>query len=231
MLTKKQKPILDFIESYIKENDYSPSLEEVARRFNLAISTVHGHIGGLKERGYLKKIENQPRSIELSQNKNFDLIKIPLLGTIAAGQPIEAIEIPEETINIPKNDLGKFGKFYALRVQGDSMIEEGIFDGDKVILREQKTADDGQTVVAIIDDNQATLKKIYREKNRFRLQPANQSLLPFYRTEVEIRGVVVKIIRNLEANAQNTLANRKRIFLERIKSINPNSQNKHKRDV
>lgn len=231
MLTKKQKPILTFIENYIRENDYSPSLEEVAGHFDLAISTVHEHIEGLKEEGYLEKIENQPRSIQLLQDNKLELVEVPLLGTIAAGQPIETIEIPEETITIPKNDIGKFGNFYALRVQGDSMINDGIFDGDIVVLREQKNAEDGQTVVAIIDDNQATLKKIYREKNRFRLQPANQNILPFYRKEVEIRGIVVKVIRNLEINRQNTLENRKKIFLDRIRSSNPNSSNVYKRVV
>jgi len=231
MLTPKQKPILNFIENYIKKNNYSPSLEEMAENFDLAISTVHEHIDGLKEGGYLKKIENHPRSIELSQDNKGELIKISLLGTIAAGMPIEAIEIPDETISVPKNDLYKNGKYYALRVQGDSMIDEGIFDGDIVVLREQKIADDGQTVVAIIDDNQATLKKIYREKNRFRLEPRNPNMLPFFRKDVEIRGIVIKIIRNLEASAENTLVNRKKIFLERIRSKNPDSSNEYKRVV
>ena len=120
------------------------------------------------------------------------------MGTIAAGQPIEAVEIFEETIAIPKNEIDTSFKHYALRVQGTSMIDEGIFDGDIVIIREQNTADNGQTVVAIIDDNEATLKKIYKEKNRFRLQPANQTLLPIFRNEVQVRGIVEKIIRNLD---------------------------------
>jgi DNA adenine methylase len=231
MLTKKQKPIFNFIETYIKDNDYSPTLEEVAEHFDLAVSTVHEHIEGLKENGYLEKVLNQPRSIILAQNKKNEFVTVPLVGKIAAGQPIEAIEIPGETITIPKNDLGKVGNFYALKVEGSSMIDDGIFDGDIVVLREQKNADDGQTVVAIIDDNQATLKKIFKEKNRFKLQPANQNLLPFYRKEVEIRGIVVKVIRNLEANEQNTLANRKKVFLEKIRSKSLTSSNEYKRVV
>ncbi len=148
-------------------------------------------------KGYLNKLDNQPRTIQISENKkSTELVEIPLLGTIAAGQPIEVIENPE-TITIPKIQLSKYGEYYALRVQGNSMIDDGIFDGDMVIVKKQKTADNGQTVVAIIDENEATLKKIYKEKNKIRLQPANQTLKPFYRKNIEIRGIVEKIIRNL----------------------------------
>jgi len=197
MLTKKQKNILDFIKTYTKKNDYSPTLEEIAKHFKLSsIATVHQHINTLKQKGYLNKREHQTRSIELTRNRNINFVKIPLIGTITAGQPIEAIETREDTISLPKNEISKSYKHYALKVQGNSMIDEGIFDGDVVVIREQKVADNGQTVVAIIDDNQATLKKLYREKGKFRLQPANQTLMPLFRKEVEVRGVVVKIIRN-----------------------------------
>lgn len=233
MLTKRQKEILSFIEKYIKENDYSPSFQEIAKRFKLSsVGTIHKHLKNLKERGYLEKIKNQPRSIKLKDRRErlSDLIKIPLLGTIAAGQPIEAIEIPNEFITIPKREVNSNEKYYALRVKGDSMIEDGIFNGDVVVIKEQKTADDGQTVIAIIDDNEATLKRIYKEKNRIRLQPANQSLLPIYRKEVEIRGIVIKIIRIIENSFEdNTLAYKKKIFLDSARSSNPNSQNKYKR--
>ena len=206
MLTPKQKQILDYIKKYIKEKGYAPSLEDIRRRFKLfSRSTVHQHIEALRIKGYLNKIENQPRSIELNEKqRRSDLVAIPLLGTIAAGEPIEAIEIPDETITTSKEQIGDPSKHYALRVDGDSMIEEGIFDGDIVIVREEKTAENGQTVVAIIDNNEATLKKIYREKNQFRLQPANPTLFPIYRKEVEIRGIVVKIIRNLESQIKET---------------------------
>ena len=231
MLTRRQKQILDYITKYLKQNDYAPSLEETRRHFRLSsIATIHQHIQTLKEKGYLKKIENQPRSIELNKKiKSPDLVSIPLLGTIAAGEPIEAIE-EKETIEVPKSQLFKSGRHFALRVRGDSMIEDGIFDGDIVVIRKQQAADDGQTVVAIIDDNEATLKKIYREKTRIKLQPANQSMLPIYRKEVEVRGVVVKIVRNLESGIKdNTFAYKKKIFLDRIRSSNPKSQNKYKR--
>ncbi len=200
-ITKRQKQVFDFIKRYIAERGYSPTLEEMKKGLKLsAVSTVYQHINVLIDKGYIKKFDNMARAIEINDTnkKNQSLIKIPLVGTIAAGEPIEAIETPEKLITLSREELPSHGKHYALRVNGNSMIDDGIFDGDIVVIREQQTADNGQTVVAIIDDNQATLKRIYREKNRFRLQPANQTLLPFYRTEVEVRGVVVKIIRELE---------------------------------
>ncbi len=177
MLTPHQKQILDFVTHYNKRYGVSPALEEIKRHFRLkSVSGIHQHIETLKNKGYLNKAENQPRGIEITMRE--EMIKILIAGTIAAGQPIEAIEIPDETIAISKKEIIPSEKHYALRVQGDSMINEGIFDGDVVVIRKQTTADDGQTVVAIIDDNEATLKKIYREKGRFRLQPANQTILP-----------------------------------------------------
>ena len=196
MLTKRQKQILDYVTKYIKENDYAPSLEEIRRHFRLSsIATVHQHIETLREKGYLKKIENQPRSIKLNEKtKKSDLVKIPLLGIIAAGEPIEAIE-DKETIKVPKSQLSKSGEHFALRVGGDSMIDEGIFNGDIVVIRRQPVAENGETVVALINDNEVTLKKIYREKNRFRLQPANPNLKPIFTKELIIQGKVVSVIR------------------------------------
>jgi len=236
MLTKKRKQILDYIENFIKKRRYSPSLEEIRKHFRLASrSTAHYYIELLKKKGYINKLDYQARAIELLKEKEIaKLVEIPIIGIIAAGQPIEAIDNPVETISVNKSEVGKFGKLYALRVQGNSMIDDGIFDGDIVIIRKQDTADDGQTIVAIIDDNQATLKKIYREKEWIKLQPANQAILPIYRKEVEVRGVVVKLLRNLENGVQNnnnTFSYRKKAFLDRIKSSNPDSQNKYKRVV
>jgi len=229
MITKRQQQILDFITNYQKRKGYAPSLDEIRKKFKLAsVSTVHFHISKLRDTGYLEKEKNKPRAIDAI--KRDEMVKIPIVGTIAAGQPIEAIEIPDSTIAISKKEISANQKHYALRVKGDSMIDDGIFDGDVVIIRKQETAEDDQTVVAIIDDNEATLKKIYREKSRIKLQPANQTMPPFYQKDVEIRGVVVKIIRNLENGIKdNTLAYKKKIFLDRIRSKNPNSQNKYKR--
>ena len=198
MLTKKQVQVFDFIKTYRSKNDYAPSLEEIRRKFKLAsVSTSHYYISKLQNAGFLNKEHNQPRAVSTVEAKQ--TVEIPILGAIAAGQPIEAIEIPDETITITRDEIGKQGKHYALRVQGSSMIDEGIFDGDIVVIRKQEVAENGQTVVAVIDDNQATLKKLYRENGKFRLQPANPTLFPIYRDEVEVRGVVVKIIRNLES--------------------------------
>lgn len=199
-LTKRQKQILDFIKAYIEKKGLSPTFEEIRKHFKLsALSTVHQHIETLAEKGFLEKNGSSARGLELKEKrsaKNF--VEIPLAGTIAAGQPIEAVEVQNETIAVSQLDVRKDGNYYALRVQGDSMIDEGIFNGDIVVIKQQSVAENGQTVVAIIDDNEATLKKIYRENNRFRLQPANQTMLPIYRKEVEVRGVVIKIIRNIE---------------------------------
>ena|ERR1700733_3092931 len=198
MLTKKQKPVLDYINKYSKENGYAPTLEEIRKKFKLAsVSTAHFYVEKLKEGGYLDKIGNKHRAIRVQ--KDISSIKIPLLGTIAAGQPIEALETSSETVSVARSELNGRDKHYALRVQGNSMIDEGIFDGDVVVIRKQETAENGQTVVAVIDDNETTLKKMYREHGRFRLQPANPTLFPIYRNDVEVRGVVVKIIRNLES--------------------------------
>jgi DNA (cytosine-5)-methyltransferase 1 len=203
-LTKRQHQIYEYIKSYIEKKGYSPTYEEIKKKFNLsAFSTVHQHIQTLSEKSFLSKTNNSSRGIALKISEEGS-IEIPLLGNITAGKPIEAIEIYEETVSIPRKGIKKTKDYYALRVSGDSMIEDGIFDGDIVVVKKQSVAENGQTVVAIIDDNEATLKKIYREKNRFRLQPANQKILPLYRKEIEIRGVVVKIIRNLEEEKLTT---------------------------
>jgi len=198
LITPKQKKVLDFITYFFQKKGYAPSLEEIKSHLKLkAISTIHEHIETLKNKGYLKKEENQPRGV-IPIEKHLNTIEIPLIGTITAGEPIEALQIPDETITITQGLLGNPINYYSLRVRGNSMVDEGIFDGDIVIIRKQQTADNGQTVVAIIDENQATLKKLYREKNRIRLQPSNPSLFPIYRDEVEIRGVIVEIIRKLD---------------------------------
>jgi len=208
MITKKQKKVLDFIKSYKTAKGYAPSLDEISKKFKLAsVSTAHYYLKKLQEAGQLNKEFNQPRAISTVDKKR--TIEIPIVGTIAAGLPIEAIEMPDETVTITKDEISKQGKHYALRAQGNSMIDEGIFDGDIVVIRKQEVADNGQTVVAIIDDNQATLKKLYREKGKFRLQPANPTLFPIYRDEVEVRGVVVKIIRNLESQTDKDQSDEK----------------------
>ena len=197
MITKRQKEALNFIELYRKKEGYAPSLEDVKKHLKLSsVSTAYYHIKKLEGLGLLRKGDNQPRS--LTPTKEREMISVPIVGTIAAGQPIEAIEFSDGAVLLDRKSCNLNDIFYALRVTGNSMVEEGIFDKDIVVIKKQSSAENGQTVVAIIDDNQATLKKLYRLENRFKLVPANQNMLPFYRKEVEVRGVVVNIIRNLE---------------------------------
>jgi len=201
-LTKRQKEIYEYVLSFSKNNGATPTLEEIKTHFNLrAVSGIHQHIESLKNKGLLSDHRGGTHGYELVTG-SIDTVEIPIVGSITAGQPIEAIEIPDGAVTLSRNDLPLRGKMYALKVIGNSMIEEGIFDGDVVVLKHQTTAEDGQTVVAIIDSNSATLKKIYRESGRFRLQPANPTLFPIFRAEVEIRGVVVKVIRNYNAAPQ-----------------------------
>lgn len=196
-LTKRQQEIFEYISSYIDKNNYSPTYEEIKDNFGLsALSTVHEHITELVNKGYLSRDEKSPRGIAVIPKKK-QYMEIPLLGIIRAGKPIEAIETVNEFIRIVREPFLK-GNLYALKVEGDSMIEEGIFDNDIVITKKQSVADNGDMVVAIIDENEATLKKFYVEKDKIKLQPANPKYEPIYRKDVEIRGVVVKIIRNFK---------------------------------
>jgi len=199
MLTKRQKQILGFIQTYTKRKRISPTLEEIRRHFRLrSISTVHQHIKTLEEKGILQTAKNQRRSIEL--NKSEPMIQIPLLGMIAAGQPIEAIQ-DKETIIVPQSKLPRSGEFYALRVMGNSMIDENIKDGDIVLVKQQGVAENGQKVVALIDNYEATLKKFYKERGFIRLQPANKTIEPIIikkDREIAIQGIVIDIIKNEE---------------------------------
>jgi len=197
-ITKRQKEILDYIKEFISENGYSPTLEEIKGMLKLsAVSTVHQHINALIDKGYIKKADNLARAIEINDETraSHEFIEIPLAGTIAAGEPIEAIEIPE-TISVPKYLLLGNGKHFGLKVRGDSMQGSSIFDSDTVIVRQQPMVENGEIGVAIINGNEATLKKIYIEKNGFRLQPTNKEYKPLFVTDLQIRGKVTGLIRN-----------------------------------
>ena len=196
MLTKRQKQILDFLKIYSRQNGYPPSLKEIAKHFRLkSVATTHEHLQNLQKKGYLKREENQPRSAIIYNNRSNNPIEIPLMGIIPAGGPIEAIRNPEP-IEVPRSMLSKGVNHYALRVSGKSMIEEGISDGDIVIVREQATVENGEKAVAYLPDKDAvTLKKIYREKNRIKLVPANKTMKPFYEKNVEVQGKVVGVLR------------------------------------
>lgn len=199
MLTKRQKQVLDFIKKYKDKKDYAPSLEEIKKHLKLSsVSTIHHHIKALEDLGYLRREENQPRGIDVYKKER--MVSISLLGTIAAGQPILAVE-EKETIAIPKSSLPKSGNFYALKVAGNSMIDENINNGDIVVIRSQPTANDGEKVIAlIVDSNEVTLKKIFRMKDKIRLQPANPKISSIYidANNLKIQGKVITVIKTLE---------------------------------
>ncbi len=200
MITKRQKEVLDFIKSYSKKKGYAPSLEEIRKHFKLSsVSTIHFHVSKLKKVGYLDQQKNRARSISVPEKEHW--IKIPLLGVIAAGEPIEAIQ-NSESISVPKTKLPKSGEVYALRVNGNSMIDENIRDGDVILVKQQEVAENGERVVALIDNYETTLKKIYREKNQIKLQPANNAYEPIIirkDRDIKIQGVVIDVIQNEEA--------------------------------
>lgn len=203
-LTKRQKQIYDYTKSYINKRGLSPTLEEIKKHFRLSsLSTIHEHIGVLVDKGFIVKDDNSARSISLVE-KAAKFVKIPLLGTIAAGQPIEAIQ-DKETIAVPQNKLPRSGEFYALRVVGDSMVDENINDGDVVLVKHQETADNGQKVVALIDNQEATLKKFYKERGQIRLQPANKNMEPLiFRNgrDIAIQGIVLDVIRTEDTGTE-----------------------------
>lgn len=196
MITKRQKQVLDFIKSFRDKKGYAPSLEEIKRHLHLAsVSTAHYHVKSLEELGYLKKQENLPRSIDVFEIQ--PMVQIPILGRISAGQPIDAIQ-DKEIIAVPKSKIPSSSEVYALRVVGNSMVDENINDGDVVLVRQQATAENGQKVVALIDNHEATLKKFYKERGRIRLQPANKTMEPLmFRNgrDVSIQGIVLDVIR------------------------------------
>jgi repressor LexA len=198
-LTRRQKQILDHIEAYIGTHGYAPSFEEIADAFGYSsLATVHEHLSNLERKGYIRKAYNESRSIEVVQGDALPgAVELPLLGEVAAGLPIEAVE-QRETVLVPPDLLRKKGENYVLRVVGDSMIEEQIRDGDYIIVNSRPTADNGEMVVALIGGEAATVKKLYREPDgRIRLQPANAAMAPMFHDpdDVQVQGVVVGVIR------------------------------------
>lgn len=198
-LTRRQKEILDHVGSYIEEHGYAPSFEEIASHFGYSsLATVHEHLSNLERKGYIRKSYNESRSIEMVRaDARASAVELPLLGEVAAGHPIEAIE-DRETVLVPPDLLRRRGENYVLRVTGDSMIEEQIRDGDYIIVNSRPVAEEGEMVVALVDGENATVKTFHREPgNRIRLQPANQALEPmvFDAHRVQVQGIVVGVIR------------------------------------
>jgi len=198
-LYKRQKQILDFIKQYIEKYGYAPTLAEIAESINVSsLATVHEHLQALALKGVIKKFEGAVRGIEVLDRQISSALKgieLPVLGFIAAGQPIMPYTDPNTTVNIPSHMLSGKKRSYVLQVKGDSMIEDGILDGDYVIIEEQSTADNGDIIVALLDNGLATLKRFFRESARIRLEPANASMEPIYVTNIQIQGKCVGVIR------------------------------------
>ena len=197
-LTKRQKEILDHVRAFIEDHGYAPSFEEIADHFQYSsLATVHEHLSNLERKGYIRKAYNESRSIELVERRPaLPSIELPLLGTVAAGLPIEAVS-DTQSLAVP-SDMVRRGENYVLRVQGDSMIDEQIRDGDYIVVNSRDVAENGQMVVALVGGDAATVKKLYREPGgRVRLQPANRAMAPIVEdaANVAVQGIVVGVIR------------------------------------
>lgn len=189
-LTPKQKNILDFIESFILEREYAPSLDEIAKKFHKTVPTIYQYVETLKNKGYLKKEDNVSRGIHLKEKQRV----VFLLGYIAAGEPIEPLENPEP-FNVPASMIKSQGSYYALKVKGDSMIDMGILDKDIVLIKHQLNAQNGDVIVAITEKG-ATLKVFRKRNGKIYLEPKNKKLKNIYPKKLEIRGKFVGLIRN-----------------------------------
>ena len=198
-LTRRQREVYDYICEFVEENGYSPSLEEIGAHFDLAsVATVHKHIQHLVSKGLLRKAWSRSRSLEPVREEASDLPEVPLLGTVAAGLPIEAIEDQNEHIRVPAHLMGRPQDTFALKVRGDSMIEDQICDGDVVVVESRSEARNGETVVALVGGDEATLKRFYRAGAMVKLVPANATMQPIEvpAADVQIRGVVRGLIRS-----------------------------------
>ncbi len=196
-LTRRQREILDYLKEFIDERGYAPSLEEIGSRFGLSsLATVHKHLMNLQEKGFIRRTWNRSRSVELVQTRaGGRAVDLPLLGHVAAGEPIEAV-VDAETVTVPEDLVGA-RETYALRVRGNSMIDEQIRDGDLVVVEDRQVAQNGEMVVALLRRSEVTLKTFFREKGRIRLQPANETHAPIIENpeDVSVQGVVIGVMR------------------------------------
>jgi repressor LexA len=193
-LTPKQFQIVRFLQDYWVEHEYAPTMQEIADHLGVSRPTVFEHIEALEKKKVLSREPTLARGVTLAPEYSPEAGHLPLVGRIAAGRPIEAIE-DTELLDLESLFRGRPGETFALQVRGDSMIDEQIRDGDYVIVEKRATARDGETVVAILPDGDATLKKFYKEKGRIRLQPANPTMQPIYAPNVTIQGVVIGVLR------------------------------------
>ena len=202
-LTKRQEDALKFIKTYIVSHGYPPTVREIAEAIGVSSpATVQAHLDSLANKGYIKKGNNRNRTIELMVKneyleQNLEVVDVPLLGKITAGNPIEAIQNPDEYFSLPAYLIPKNKEVFTLHVSGDSMINAGILDGDIVIVERQSTARNGEIVVAMTEDNEVTLKTFYKEKDHIRLQPENDTMDPFIFDNVFILGKAIGLYRKI----------------------------------
>ena len=202
-LTKRQKETLTYIKKYIAMHGYPPAIREICAGIGLSSpATVFVHIKNLETLGYLRSTNNKFRTIELLVENEYlekddDIIKVPLLGKITAGNPITAIEQPDEFFSIPANLISQNKEVFTLHVSGESMINRGIYDNDYVIVKRESSAKNGDIVVAMTEDNEVTLKTFYKEKDHIRLQPENDSMAPLIFQNITILGIAIGLYRKL----------------------------------
>jgi repressor LexA len=199
--SSKQLQILQYIYDTVQKRGFPPTVREICHEVNLSsTSTVHGHLARLQQKGLLIKDATKPRALEITEaGKNALGIKpteIPIVGVVTAGQPILAVEDIEDYFPLPPDLANDAGELFMLKVHGESMINAGILNGDNVIVRKQSSANNGEIVVAMTDENEATVKRFYKEKSHYRLQPENNSMLPIILSNVHILGKVVGLYRN-----------------------------------
>ncbi|MBP7859472.1 transcriptional repressor LexA [Patescibacteria group bacterium] len=196
---KRQKELIDYLNQYIQKFGFSPTLTEIASSMGLrSLATVHEHLQTLEKKGVIRRFEGHVRGIELCDafiQGAIEAVSLPVVGRIAAGRPIDAIQETSQTISVSADMVSSNKRNFVLKVVGDSMIEEGINSGDYVVIEQRDSAQEGEIVVALIDNEFATLKKFYREGNRIKLMPANSKMAPIYVDNCIIQGVVKGLIR------------------------------------
>ncbi|MBQ3853584.1 MAG: transcriptional repressor LexA [Anaerovibrio sp.] len=191
--------IYKYIKEFLIEKGYPPSVREIGKAVGLkSSSTVHGYLNQLEAAGLIRRDPTKPRAIDLLEDKPWErTVNVPLIGTVTAGTPILAQENVEEVFAFPQGLLGTTSETFMLRIDGDSMINAGIFDGDYIMVRQQNTANNSDIVVALVNNETATVKRFFKEKNQFRLQPENDSMEPFYEKNVTILGKVIGVYRQM----------------------------------
>lgn len=199
ILYKRQRQILDFINQFIQKNGFAPSLTEIASALGVSsLATVHEHLAAMAKKGVIKRFQGAVRGIEIVNPESARLtsgVELPVLGFIAAGSPIEPYTDPQASMAVPPGMISGKKRSFVLQVKGNSMIEDGILDGDFVVIEQKETANNGDIVVAILENGFATLKRFFKEATRIRLEPANSQMSPIFAKDVRIQGKVVGVVR------------------------------------